>query len=124
LPSTPHSTSVRLRDPHRRAEAGGLDEDGGAERVLELVVQAQRHVAGDRDAAVAQHRLEQVLVHAEGRGGDAGADVRHARELQQALDRPVLAEGPVQDGDRDVDLPERLRRLRVGEHRQRLGEGL
>ena len=62
---------VRLRDPDRRAEPRRLDEDGVAERVLDVVAEPQRHVARDRDAAVAQHRLEQVLVHAERRGGDA-----------------------------------------------------
>ncbi len=111
---------VRLRDPDRRAEPRGLDEDGVAERVLHLVAEPQRHVARDRDAAVAQHRLEQVLVHAERRGGDAGADVRHAGQLEQPLDGAVLAEGAVQDRQDDVDGAERLRRLRVGEHRQRL----
>ena len=49
-----------------------------------------------------------------------GADVGHAGELEQALDGPVLAERPVQDRQHDVDRAERLRRARVGEHRQRL----
>ena len=89
---------VRLRDADRGAEPGRLDEDRVAERVVDRVAGAQRHVAGDRHAAVAQHRLEQVLVHAERRRGDAGADVRDAGELEQPLHRPVLAEGPVQDG--------------------------
>ena len=58
---------------------------------------AQRDVARDRDPAVAEHRLEEVLVHAERRRRDAGADVRHAGELEQALHRAVLAERAVQD---------------------------
>ena len=59
---------VRLRDPDRRAEPRGLDEHRVAERVLGRVAGAQRDVARDRDALVAHHRLEQVLVHAERRG--------------------------------------------------------
>ena len=111
---------VRLRDPDRGAEPRRLDEDGVAERVLDLVAEPQRHVARNRDAAVAQHGLEEVLVHAERGGGDPGADVGDAGELEQALDRAVLAERAVQHGQDDVDGAERLGRLRVGEHGQRL----
>ena len=99
---------VGLRDPDRRAQPRGLDEDGVAERVLDLVAEAQSRVARDRNPAVAQHGLEEVLVHAERGGRDAGADVGHARELQQALDGAVLAERAVQDGQHDVDGAERL----------------
>ena len=49
-----------------------------------------------------------------------GADVGDAGELEQALDGAVLAERAVQDGQDDVDGAERLGRLRVREHRQRL----
>ena len=41
---------------------------------------------------------------------DAGADVRHPGELEQALHRAVLAEGAVQDREHDVDGAERGRR--------------
>ena len=91
---------VRLRDPDRGAEPRRLDEDRVAERVRGRVAGAQRDVAGDRDAVVAQHRLEEVLVHRERRGGDAGADVGDAGELEQPLHRPVLAERPVQHAGR------------------------
>ena len=47
--------------------------------------------------AVAEHGLEEILVHAERRRRHAGADVRDAGELEQALDGAVLAERPVQD---------------------------
>ena len=131
LPSTPHSTSmpvdelldehllvvaarerdrrlelrlvVHLRDADRRAEPRRLHEHGIAERVLDRVAEPDRVVARDGDAAVAQHLLEQVLVHRERGRRDAGADVRDAGELEQALHRPVLAERPVQDRQHDVD---------------------
>ncbi len=61
----------------------------------------------DGHALVAHHRLEEILVHAERRGGDAGADVGDVRELEKALHRAVLAEGPVQDGEDHVDALER-----------------
>ena len=63
----------------------------------------------DRDAGVAQHGLEQILVHAERRAEHAGADVRHAGELEQPLHRAVLAERAVQDRQHDVDGAERGR---------------
>ena len=97
--------------PTDEPSRAGLTKTGIAERVLDLVAEPQRRVAGDRDAAVAQHRLEEVLVHAERRGGDAGADVRHAGELEQALDGAVLAERAVQDREDDVDGAERRRGL-------------
>jgi len=59
-------------------------------------------MAGDRNAAVAQHLLEEVLVHGERGGGNAGADVRDTGQLEQPLHRPVLAERPVQDREDDV----------------------
>ena len=61
-----------------------------------------RHVARHRDRTVAQHGLEQILVHRQRRGCHARPDVGDARELQHPLDAPVLAERPVQDGEHDV----------------------
>jgi hypothetical protein len=98
---------VCFRDPDRRAEPRGLDEDRIAERVLRSSSVPKRDVAGDRDSLVAHHRLEEVLVHAEGGGGDAGADVRDTGHLEHALERAVLPERAVQDRQDDLDLPER-----------------
>ena len=100
---------VGFRDPDRGAEPSRLDEHGVAERVLDLVAVAQRDVARHRDPMVAEHRLEQVLVHAEGRCCNSGADVGDAGQLEQALDGAVLAERPVQDWDHHVDVRERRR---------------
>ena len=111
---------VHLRDADRRAEARGLDEDRVAERVLDRVAEPDRVVRGDGDAAVAHHLLEQVLVHRERGGRDAGADVGDVRELEQPLHRPVLAERAVQDRQDDVDGPERRERPALGRNRQRL----
>ena len=71
-------------------------------------------LARDRDSAVAEHGLEEVLVHAQRRGRDAGADVRHPGELEQPLHGPVLAERPVQDRQHDVDAAERAGAAAVG----------
>src|SRR4029077_14888706 len=79
-----------------------------------------RVVRRDGDAAVAHHLLEQVLVHREGRAGDAGADVGDIRELEQALHGAVLAERAVQDRQDDVDRPDRGERPASGWNRQRL----
>ena len=109
-----------LRDPHRRAEAGGLHEYGVVEIVRGYVAVPKRHVARDRDPAVAEHRLEEVLVHAQSRRGDAGADVRHSRQLEEPLHGAVLPERPVQDGQDDVDLAECCCRRGVGDDGKRL----
>src|SRR5262249_47297839 len=70
------------------------------------VAEAQRDVLGDRDAVVPHHRLEQILVHTERRCEYSGTDVRHARQLEQSLDGPVLAERAVEHREDDVDVGE------------------
>ena len=77
-------------------------------------------VARDGDAAVAQHLLEQILVHRERRRRDPCADVGDAGQFEQALHRPVLAERPVQDRQHDVDGAERRKRAAIGRDGQRL----
>ena len=74
----------------------------------------------DRDSVVAHHGFEDILVHAERRREHARPDVRDVRQLEHALDGPVLAEGPVEDRHRHVDGPEGLHRPRLGRHGQRL----
>ncbi len=72
----------------------------------------------DGDAGAAHERLEDVLVHAHRGSEHAGADVGDARELAEALDGAVLPERAVEDGQHDVDRPERGGRG-IGRHRQR-----
>ena len=64
--------------------------------------------------------LNRSLSIATRRAGDAGADVRDVRQLEQALDGPVLAERPVQDRQHDVDGRERSERAAFGGNGQRL----
>ena len=78
----------------------------------------------DGHAAVAHHRLEDVLVHAERRGEHPGADVRNVRQLEQPLHSAVLAERAVQDRQDDVDDAEPLERAAVVRDRQRPRDGL
>ena len=111
---------VNLRDADRRAEPRRLHEHRVVEGVLRLVAVAERDVPRDRDPAVSEHGLEQVLVHAQRGGGDAGADVGDARELEEALHGAVLAERAVEDREHDVDLAERRGRRGVGDDRERL----
>ena len=112
-----------LRDPDRGAEPGRLDEDRVGERMLDRVARPQRHAPADGDRAVAEHRLEEILVHAESGRRDAGADVGNGRELEQALHRAVLSERAVQDREHDVDRPERCRGVRL-RHRQGVGRAV
>ena len=112
--------AAHLRDADRGAETRRLHEHGVVEVVCGLVSFAKRDVARDGDPAVAENRLEEVLVHAQRRRGDARADVGHAGELEEALHRAVLAERAVQDRQHDVDLAERRRGRRVRDDRKGL----
>ena len=102
-----------LGDADARAEVGRLDEErqgqGPADAAEDLagVRPPFRFADGERgddgQPAVAEDRLGQDLVHAQRRAEDAGPDVGDAGHLEQALDRPVLAEGAVENGKVDVD---------------------
>ena len=98
-----------LRDPDGRPEARGLHEHRVVERVVERVALADGDAARDQDPARAEDRLREVAVHVHGARGDARADVGHVRELEQALDGPVLAERAVQDREHDVHVRKRRR---------------
>ena len=69
------------------------------------------------DARGPQEHLGDLLVHARGTGQHPAADVGNAHHLQHALDGPVLAVGPVQQRQDDVDPPQDLR-PRGAEHRE------
>ena len=63
----------------------------------------QHHLVTDRQPLGGEQLLGELLVHARRAGQHARADVRHAGELEQALDGAVLAVRAVQDGEHDVD---------------------
>ena len=56
----------------------------------------------DRQSGSAEERLHDILVHARGRAQHARAYVWNVRQLEQSLDGPVLAEGPMQHRKDDV----------------------
>ena len=66
---------------------------------------------GPTGARALEDHLHEVLVHARRGGEHAGADVADVRELEQSLDRAVLAERPVQQREHDVDLAQAVRHL-------------
>ena len=72
-----------------------------------LVAGSQGDAAHDGDAVRPQDGLHQVLVHADGRGRDPGADVGDVGELEQPLHRAVLAERSVEDRQHDLDAGQR-----------------
>ena len=96
---------VGLRDPDRRSEPGGLDEAREPEGVLHRISLAEREVPRDGKPAVPEHLLEEVLVHAESRSRDTGADVRDTGELEQSLDGAVLPNGPWRIGSTTSTAP-------------------
>ena len=105
--------------------ARGLDEQrqpelGDARRdAVGVAVQlAREHHAerADGQAVAREHQLHHVLVHADRGREHPGADVPHVGQLEQALQRAVLAERAVQQREDDVDLAEHPRQLPGLEH--------
>ena len=67
-------------------------------------VRAQDEFPGNNGKArVAKQALHHILIHAGGGGKHAGSDVGNIRQFQKSLHRTVFAEGPVQDGENDID---------------------
>ncbi len=96
---------VDPRDPDARPEPRRLDEHRQSQcaRTGEVHLPAHRRVAHLRDPDVGHQVLEQHLVHAQGRGEHAGADIRDVEGFEQPLERAVLAERAMQDWEHDVD---------------------
>src|SRR5438552_14581506 len=115
--------SLHLRDAHRGAERGWLDEQWKAEarrapldaRPVPFPVAVVHHLVVDhaKPRGLEQHLLDR-LVHPDRGSKHARADVRNPGQLQHPLDRAVLAERPVQDREHHVDL---TAGAVVGDHR-------
>ncbi len=61
-----------------------------------------------RDAVGAHDRLEDRLIHAEGRAEHTRANIGQVGQLEQALQRAVLAEGAVQHREDNIQLGQGL----------------
>ncbi len=115
----------------RRAQVGRLGEDGKPERLgarergapvaLERGA-PERDVRHDRQAGAREQALHHVLVHPDRRAEHAGADVRHARELEEALHGPDFPHRPVENRVDVVDAGPSALAVRVG--RLALGHGV
>ena len=98
----------RLADPDRRAETRRLDEHRTAQ-LGDDSVEGRRvafdegEKARDRQSAVAHEPLGDILVHRRRRAQHARADISDAGDFGCALNRAVLAEGPMQDREDDID---------------------
>ena len=111
---------VRLRDADARAHVRRLDEAreaellrGGLDERVDIVAVAQREVRRDREPGAHERALHHDLVHADRGAEHTGADVRQARELEQALHRAVFAVRTVQHRQHDVDADVRGRSVRA-----------
>ena len=71
------------------------------------VVRRGRRVGADRQAVRGEDDLHHPLVHADRGGEHAGADVGDVGQLEQPLDRAVLAVGAVQHREDDVEVQAR-----------------
>ena len=106
--------TLDLGDADARAEVRGLDEERQGQRPADAAEElrgvrpplrfAHDEAGDDGQAAVAEDRLGQGFVHAQGRPSDARPDIGDAGHLEQPLDGAVFAEGAVEDGEIDVDL--------------------
>src|SRR6266508_2926155 len=95
------SRLAHLADPDARAQVRGLDEAGKADGLgytrRDAIGRGAPLVSGDHDvlddgqAVSLEHSLHRDLVHPDGGGKNARADVRNVGELEKALDRAVLA---------------------------------
>ena len=104
----------------RRMRAVLLDDDDAERRALARPASARkaarstwRRAASWRSTvtpsatgtpAAREHRLGAVLLHGERRGEHAGMGVRNSQDLEQTLDRAVLADRAMQRVEGDVGL--------------------
>ncbi len=111
-----------LRDTDRRAEVGRLHEAGVTEPGFDLlgergavVAVAERDRPRVRQVRCCECVLHRDLVHPDRGADDARAHVRQVGQLEQPLHRAVLAVGPVEQGEHDIDVEctERRRDLAV-----------
>jgi hypothetical protein len=104
---------VRLGNPHRRAQVGRLDEHRERQARAGLgdvrILARHRHVVYNRQHPFRTDTFHHLLVHGDGGGQHARADVGQAGQFQQALHRAVLAEGAVQHREDHVDFRVRAR---------------
>ena len=96
LPRRAGLTTVRepRSSPTSRVTRLGLAEPGPV---------AEPRRVDDRQPVAAHDVLEDDLVHGDRAGQDARSDVRDARQLEEALERSVLAVRPMDDEEGDVD---------------------
>ena len=97
---------MRLADPHAAAQVAGLDEDRILQLRLDLGLDRLRirvpgatgedSRCGHRNPVGVQDPFLDRLVHSHRGSRDAAAHVGHFGQVQQTLDRPVLAVGAVQ----------------------------
>ncbi|OEI69433.1 hypothetical protein Cus16_0037 [Curtobacterium sp. ER1/6] len=115
---------VDARDAHAGTGTGGLHEQrpavrrdraGDPVRVGRPLAPQDRRPRGHPEPGVLEHGLRRVLVHRQGAREHAVADVRQPGDLEEPLDRAVLAERAVQDREHHVHRDRGDRAVRVGD---------
>ena len=101
--SSSSSCRVTLLTPKDEPERAGLTKTGYVNRSGSIVfVRLHDPEVRRRDSRALRHDVGQGLIHAQRRALDIAADVGDAGELEQTLDRTVLAELAVQHGKHHV----------------------
>src|SRR6516225_7395913 len=105
---------MHLADSHRRAQIRRFYEQRVLQGTLDMpsnfpwlaAPPATQHcdVLYDRQSGITEEPLHDVLVHASGRAKHPCTDVRNVSELQQSLDRPVLAKRAMKHRKNNVDV--------------------
>ena len=90
----------------KTGEAEALDAVHARGGVALPLTGGDANPAANVDTGGGEHRLGQVLVHGNRRGGHAASDVAHVGHLEEALDRAVLTVGAVQEREDDIDVAE------------------
>ena len=111
---------MRLGDDENadaRAFGDRLDHIGPRHEMAFGRLEPRHHpVVGDRHAGGTEQDFGEILLHGDGRGHDAGMAVGNAENLQDALQRAVLAGPAVQHIERDIGLGGGQRRGHIGGH--------
>ena len=104
---------MNLADPHGRSPVHRLHKQRVGQFLFNLraddvritfPVRAEDEFPGNNGKVrVAEQALHHILIHACRGGKHAGSDVGNIRQFQKSLDGTILAKGPVQDGENDVE---------------------
>src|SRR3954465_11474701 len=101
---------MNLRDTHRGPQIGRLDQDRirqsarmTADKLIDTFLEDRPEVT-DWKSSLAKQAFHHIFVHPDGGTQHTGADVRHIRKVEKALNRSVFAVGAMKDRENNVEI--------------------